>query len=294
MPANVEVLIPNDRTRAALGSIRSARFTTKLSSAGPKLLVARLADLEKAKGRRELEDLCDTVKSDVPIVFMLAKAEPPRSGAAFQALAHLIWLVGREVYIAPDPSAVGRMVFARQAKAESTLIASAAVEDGKLIVWSCEPRRFAVSASEIPALSKMTREALADFEVSETGSRIHWNDGDVDLNLDVIRAYADPDVRRKHEAERRQEAARYAGAIRKLREERGIRQAGIAGLSERQVRRLEEGQTLPHSATLKKLAAAHGMAVEDYLRELAKRSSRRSARLHRARPARGRAASRRS
>ncbi len=58
-------------------------------------------------------------------------------------------------------------------KAEGALIASATVEDGKLIVWSCEPRRYAVAASEIPARAKMTPSALTDFEVSESGSRIH-------------------------------------------------------------------------------------------------------------------------
>ena len=292
MPANVAVLVPNDRVREALGAIRPKVFISSSPGSGKThaLLVALLADLDRVQGRRDLEDLCNRVKGDVPVVLMSEKATP-RSEAAFQALAHVTWLVGREVYIAPDADAVARMVFARQAKAEARLIASAAVEGGTLIVWSCEPRRYAVPASEIPSLAKMTPAALANFEVSETGSRIHWKDGDVDLNLDVIRAYADPDVRRQHEAERRKEAARYARAIRKLREERGLKQASIAGLSERQVRRLEEGDTLPQSSTLKKLAAAHEMSVEDYLKELAKRSSRPA---HGSRPRKTRLARRRA
>jgi hypothetical protein len=60
-----------------------------------------------------------------------------------------------------------------------------------------------VAAVEIPALARMAASALAKFEVSESGSRIHWKDGDVDLSLDGIRAYADPDVRREHEMVRR-------------------------------------------------------------------------------------------
>src|SRR5213593_2354095 len=237
MPANVAVLVPNDRVREALGAIRPKVVISSSYGSGKThaLLVALLADLDRAQGRRELEDLCNRVKGDVPVVLMSEKATP-RSEAAFQALAHVTWLVGREVYIAPDADAVARMVFARQVQAEARFIASAAVEGGTLIVWSCEPRRYAVPASEIPSLAKLTPAALANFE--------------------VIRAYADPDVRRQHEAERRKEAARYAGAIRKLREERGLTQAHIAGLSERQVRRLEEGDTLPQSSTLKKLAAA--------------------------------------
>lgn len=73
----------------------------------------------------------------------------------------------------------------------------------------------------------------------------------------------------------REEAARYAGAIRTLREERGLTQADIAGLTERQVRRVEQGESTPRTQTLRKLAAAHGLSLDGYLKELAKRSKAR-------------------
>jgi transcriptional regulator with XRE-family HTH domain len=53
-------------------------------------------------------------------------------------------------------------------------------------------------------------------------------------------------------------------------------QKAISGLSDRQARRLEEGKTVPHLASLKKLAEAHGMEANAYLEELAKVSARRS------------------
>lgn len=277
MPLNIEVLIPNEQTRKSLGAIRFAHFVSKPGRGKScSMAVAWLADLDREQGRRDLENLCAAVRRDVPVVLMSERRAAPQSDSAFQALAHLTWLVDREVYIAPDARAVARMVRARQAKAEAKLIASAAVEDGKLVVWTCEPRRYAVATSDVPALAELTPGALTNFEVSESGSRIRWKDGRVDLNLDVIRAYADPDVRRQHEAAHRKEAVRYAGAIRRLREDRGLTQSGVAGLSERQVRRLEEGDTIPHSSTLKKLATAHGMSIQDYLRELAKRSGSRA------------------
>ena len=297
MASNIAVLTTNERTKDALGSIKPKVLISSSFGIGKSysMIVALLADLDRAQGRHELEELIDSVKADVPVVLMSAKVGAPRSDAAFQALAHVTWLVGREVYIAPDANAVGRMVFARQAKAVATLIASATIEDGKLIVWSCEPRRYAVAAAEIPALATMTPSTLADFEVSESGSRIHWKAGDVDLNLDGIRSYADPDVRRQHEAIRRKDAARYARAIRTLREERGLKQTDIKGLSERQVRRLEEGDTLPHSSTLNKLATAHGTSIDAYLAELAKRNNQRvlGSRPRKTRPTPRRAAKRR-
>jgi ribosome-binding protein aMBF1 (putative translation factor) len=112
--------------------------------------------------------------------------------------------------------------------------------------------------------------------VSETGTRIHWVEGDIDINMDTVREHTDDEYRKAHEAEFRREAARYGKAIRALRERHGLSQREIPGLSDRQIRRLEEGHTVPHSSSSKKLAAAHGMEVNAYLGELAKVSARRS------------------
>jgi transcriptional regulator with XRE-family HTH domain len=60
--------------------------------------------------------------------------------------------------------------------------------------------------------------------------------------------------------------------MRAVREEHGLRQGDIPGLSERQVRRLEQGHAFPQAKTVEKLAAAHGLSVADYLKELATRS----------------------
>lgn len=147
------------------------------------------------------------------------------------------------------------------------MIASAAIDDGSLAIWTCEPKRYEISVAEISDLAAMSPGALAKVKVSSSGSRIHWDEGDVDLTAEAIRALADPDVRKEHEALRRQEAVRYAHAIRQLREEQGLRQTDVPGLTSRQVRRLEEGDTIPHSSTLKKLAVAHGMWVDAYLKK---------------------------
>jgi hypothetical protein len=192
--------------------------------------------------------------------------------AALEALLRLSGQARREPYLAPSPEAVRRVILAHGSGAAEELIASAVIEDGKLVVWSCEPRRFEVPVPEIPVLAGMSADALVKFEVSPSGSRIRWPDADVDLNLDTIREHADPEVRHEHEARARQEAARYADAIRSFREERGLKQSDIQGLTDRQVRRIEDGESVPQIGTLRTLASAHGMTIDDYLRELAKRS----------------------
>ncbi|NLE36878.1 MAG: helix-turn-helix transcriptional regulator [Pirellulaceae bacterium] len=62
---------------------------------------------------------------------------------------------------------------------------------------------------------------------------------------------------------------RYGAAIRRLRMEAGLKQSDIAGLTERNLRRVEHGQLAASKSTLQSLANAHGMALEDYLDGLA-------------------------
>ncbi len=173
-------------------------------------------------------------------------------------------------YFVPDRQSLRRLVFARTSGSAEKLIASVSIEGSDIIAWSCEPRPYRVALSDIPALAHMTKQAALHFEVSETGSRVHWPDGDVDLSLDSFRVRADPAFRESRRRELRAELRRYSGAIRHLRKKHGLKQSQVAGLSEREVRRLETGEHIPQYASLEKLAAAHGMGLEDYLRQLAK------------------------
>jgi transcriptional regulator with XRE-family HTH domain len=179
-------------------------------------------------------------------------------------------------HIASDVQILHRMSVARRAKAEKKLVSQAYVEDDKLVMWNCEPTRFEMPISEIPPLLGMSAKSLTALEVVSSG--VHWPDGDVDISLDTLLEYNNPTVRHRREVRARREVALYAKAVRRFREERGLKQAGIAGLSERQVRRIEDGDSFPHMDTLVKLAAAHSLSVNEYLGALARRSGRAKAR----------------
>jgi transcriptional regulator with XRE-family HTH domain len=174
-------------------------------------------------------------------------------------------------YLVPDREALRRLIAARAAGAEDKLIASAALDGDELVVWSCEPRRYRVAVSAIPALAGMSADGISRFLISESGSRIHWDEGDVDLGIDAFRVHADAAFRTKKEREVRAEARRYAGAIRSLRQQRGLKQSQIRDLSEREVRRIESGEYMPQYASLEKLARAHGLSVDEYVAALASR-----------------------
>ena len=91
--------------------------------------------------------------------------------------------------------------------------------------------------------------------------------------VDSIREFIDPEARRAAASKYRVDASQYGSAIRMVREAHDLRQGKILGLSEREVRRLEHGEVLPHSETLRKLAAAHGMSMPDYMAKLAGQST---------------------
>ena len=55
-----------------------------------------------------------------------------------------------------------------------------------------------------------------------------------------------------------------------LTEEAGLAQSKIPDLTERQLRRIEQGEGRATSKALAALAAAHGLALDDYLDRLAK------------------------
>jgi transcriptional regulator with XRE-family HTH domain len=286
MSTSVEILSPKSdaQLQRALGELGTARFASRPSSnVCERMLVAWLSDLNMVHHRRALAELVDSLlekRGEAAFVLIQTKrvkrgeATPATSGEGLQALVHWTARLGREPYIAPDVHVVRRMILAWQSNAQQQLIASASIERDKLVVWTCEPRRYEVPISTIPSLARMKPQALSNFKVSESGSRIHWDDGDVDLTGETIRAFADPRFRQQQETKHRHEAARYADAIRALREEHGLRQSSFKGLTEREVRRLEKGDTIPRIATLENLASGHDMAVDAYLKALAERSSR--------------------
>jgi hypothetical protein len=108
--------------------------------------------------------------------------------------------------------------------------------------------------------------------VDEDGSYIYWAGPDIHVDLDAIRAAIDPEARARAEAAKALHDSRYGAAIAKLRLRMGLKQSQIEGLSERQVRRIEKGEGTTYEG-LRRLASAHRMDLESYLRELAANAS---------------------
>jgi hypothetical protein len=169
-----------------------------------------------------------------------------------------------------NSSVPNRVLAAWQHNAQAELIADATVADKWLIIVSCEPKTYEVSFDQMPALKKIAPRERRNFEIAEDGSFIWWPSADIHLDLDAIRTVTDPTWRKRAKRIRRTHGRAYGMAIASLRKDHGLRQTDIPGVSERQLRRIEEsGAVSVHS--MEQLAKAHGMPLAEYLDVLARK-----------------------
>jgi hypothetical protein len=152
--------------------------------------------------------------------------------------------------------------------AEDALVAKAAVVGDRLFVVACSGRQYDVTIDDIPALARLPVDERTAFAVADDGSYIHWPKSDVHLDIDAIRALIDPAWRDRLLAKRLAHNHAYGTALRRLREAAGVKQSSVAGLSERQVRRMESGESLS-ADSLRLYAAALSLRFSDFLSAVA-------------------------
>jgi hypothetical protein len=172
-----------------------------------------------------------------------------------------------------NSSVPNRVLAAWLHNAQAELIAYATVADDRLIIVSCEPKTYEVRFDQMPALRKIAPQQRHSFEIAEDGSFIWWPSADIHLDLDGLRTVTDPTWRKRAQRIRRTHGHEYGAAIAALRKDRGLRQTDVPGVSERQLRRIEESGAVS-VRTLELLAKAHAMALADYLDALARKISR--------------------
>lgn len=174
----------------------------------------------------------------------------------------------RNTIVHSDDSVPRRVLTAWAHHAQDQLIAKASVSKDLLFVLSCALQPYEVAFDDMAALKCIPKTERERFIVDEDGSYVHWPGPDIHVDLDAIRVAVDPTARAKAVAAKARQDARYGAAIARFRLAKGLKQSEIEGLSERQVRRIEKGEGTSSEA-LRRLAAAHRMDLDEYLREVA-------------------------
>ena len=246
---------------------------------GPALRIITKPDLTVAAHRPNLfvlatasclEDVAQFVttankRNQLRALFVRFDSDPSWLPRMFE-LANLRTM--RNTIVHSDFKVPNRILFAWQAGAQGELIADARVFGDDLIVVSCEPNTYAIPFASISALDEIPVRERDDFRLADDGSYLHWPAQDIHLGLDSLLFEIQPERRARAEKVKRAHGKVYGEAISRLRSESGLRQGDIAGLSEREVRRIESsGQVTVDS--LRKLAAAHRLKLSEYLDRLA-------------------------
>lgn len=170
-----------------------------------------------------------------------------------------------------DDDSIQRMAHASKIGATDELIASASAENDLLVVTNCANRKISLKFDDTPFLKKIPEKDRANFEIDKYGSTISWLDKEIEMSFDSLLYHVDERHKAKVDKENLIRHKGYGDAIRKLRKESGLTQDDISGLSERHVRRIEQGLQPPTSKSLELLATAHDLSLAKYLAEVAKR-----------------------
>ncbi len=162
-----------------------------------------------------------------------------------------------------------RLLLTLWEKDEPECILDAWLEGDTFVVLSPRFKRLHVPVSKLKPLKGKSRKDLEKFEIDEDGAYIYWPTLDVHLGWEQFAQALDTEAHLKTSQQSAEFNKRYGEAIHKLRRQKELRQSDIAGLSARQVGRVERGQCRATHATLNKLAKSHGMSTTDYMAGIA-------------------------
>ncbi len=168
---------------------------------------------------------------------------------------------------------LGRVCFALGRNRGQGGIIDAYLVADQLFVRGPRHRMLHIPLESIPALRRQPHAAVRNFSIDPDGSFIYWPDLDVHLGWNQFLQAVDPAEFRKAQERSAGFNRRYGAAIRKVREAAGIRQSQVEGLTERQLRRIERGESRATTTAIAALAKAHGLDPNSYMERLAQASA---------------------
>ena len=163
-----------------------------------------------------------------------------------------------------------RVCFALVENESRGIIIDAYLAGDQLFVRGPKHRMLHIPIDSIRALRGQPRIAVRNFSVDPDGSFIYWPDLDVHLGWNQFLQAVDPAELLRAEQRSVSFNERYGAAIRKTRQAAGIFQSKVKGLTERQLRRIEQGESRATTSAVTALATAHGLDANAYMEKLTK------------------------
>lgn len=166
-----------------------------------------------------------------------------------------------------------RIINAYKIQSPSEIIAKFAVykEDDEILlqIKAADFTELTINAKEINALANMSYKELSNFELEEYGFDISWPAQDIHLSLESFKMISDKKFMKKRIKEIGEEKKVFGSLMKKYRETQSqFTQKDFGTLSERQVRKYENGENYPSYDSLQAISSAYGMTVNEYLNAL--------------------------
>lgn len=175
------------------------------------------------------------------------------------------------LHVTRDVGAVRRLLVASLRGDPRLGIVDAYLLGASLIVVTGDFEIRSFPVDRVPELAALEEAERAAFEIDVDGSYLHWPSRDLHVGVAQLLQAADPGYLVDLEIQRN--SSDFTGrALRLIREERGLRQIDVPGLSERQVRRIEDGLSRLRPPSARHFADALGMSVSDLLAEIGRRA----------------------
>jgi hypothetical protein len=163
---------------------------------------------------------------------------------------------------------LGRICFALGWDGTRGSIIDAYLVGDRLFVRGPKQRMLHVPLESILALRGEPEAAVRNLSIDPDGSFIYWPDLDVHLGWNQFLQAIDPAELRKAQQRNAGFNERYGASIRRVREAGGVLQSNVEGLTERQLRRVEQGKSRATTAAITALAKAHGLDANAYMERL--------------------------
>lgn len=176
----------------------------------------------------------------------------------------------RRLHVTRDSGALRRLLIAsRRAVPMEGIVDAYGVGDELVLVLGDLTVR-SLPRSELPGVGDLSEACFSEFEIDPDGTYLRWPAEDVDLSVPGILQAVNPMFLADAEIERlsREDTGR---ALRQMRKDRKLRQRDIAGLSARQVRRLEKGTSRLTAEAAKAFARAFDLSLDRFLELLGTR-----------------------
>lgn len=167
-----------------------------------------------------------------------------------------------------DFKVLRRITNAWKSNSQELLISNAVPTEQKLVVSDCASNRYEIAYEQLPEIASVADKKK--FEIDEDGSFLYWEEVDFYLNLEDIRCRIDPKFKAAIIRKQVPKNKLYGKAVRIFRERSNLKQADISGISERTIRRIENGQFVPTLDTLKQLSISHNLDLTEYIGSVAK------------------------